>query len=197
MEYIIKNINDFNDNEINEFYKKIHEIKRMRIDKFKNSEAKIRSIIGELLLSELLKKRNIDYNDIDYSYNEYGKPYLSDSKIFFNISHSYDYVITVISDNEIGIDIEKIRNVPKNIVNQIATEKERKYVLAKEERLFRIYTLKEAYFKLLGNNLNNILNVEFTIKDNKVTCSDESVTSKFINDIDGYVIAYCEKKKKS
>ena len=201
MEYFIKNINDFNDIEINEFYGKIPEIKRKKIDKYKNSDTKVRSIIGELLLSELLSKRNINYSDIDYIYNENSKPYFIDNNLFFNISHSYDYVISVVSDNEIGIDIEKIRETPKNIINQIATQKEKEYILSNEdnieERIFRIYTLKEAYFKMLGTNLNNILNVEFTINNDMVTCNDKSVNVGFINDIDGYVIAYCEKKKKS
>jgi len=73
----------------------------------------------------------------------------------------------------------------------------KKYILSTntniEERIFRIYTLKEAYFKMLGTNLNHILEVEFKIENNKVLCSDKNVKVGFINNIDGYIIAYCEK----
>ena len=197
MEYIIKNINDFNKDDINNFYDKIPKLKKDKINKLKNYNSKIRSIIGEMLLKELLVKNNVSYNSLDYYINEYGKPYLKDYNIFFNISHSFDYVITAISNNEIGIDIEKVRQTPIKTINQFATEKEKEYILSSknniEERIFKIFTLKEAYFKRLGTNLNNILEVEFIIKNDKIYCNDKKVKVGFINDIKGYIIAYCEK----
>lgn len=197
MEYIIKNVADFSKKDIINFYDKIPKLKKDKIDKFKNYETKTKSIIGEILLCELLTKNNIYYNNIEYYINDYGKPYLKDKNIFFNISHSFDYIITTISKNEIGIDIEKVRKTPLNIINQFATNEEKKYILSTntniEERIFRIYTLKEAYFKMLGTNLNHILEVEFKIENNKVLCSDKNVKVGFINNIDGYIIAYCEK----
>lgn len=197
LEYIIRNINDFNTEDINNFYDKIPKLKKDKISKFKNYESKVRSIIGEMNLKELLAKKNISYNSLDYYINKYGKQYLKNDKIFFNISHSFDYVITAISNNEIGIDIEKVRQTPIKIINQFATEKEKEYILSSnkniEERIFKIYTLKEAYFKMLGTNLNNILEVEFIIENDKIYCNDKNVKVGFINDIKGYIIAYCEK----
>ena len=197
LEYIIRNINDFNTEDINNFYDKIPKLKKDKISKFKNYESKVRSIIGEMNLKELLAKKNISYNSLDYYINKYGKQYLKNDKIFFNISHSFDYVITAISNNEIGIDIEKVRQTPIKIINQFATEKEKEYILSSnkniEERIFKIYTLKEAYFKMLGTNLNNILEVEFIIDNDKIYCNDKNVKVGFINDIKGYIIAYCEK----
>ena len=197
MEYIIKNITYFNQNDIKHFYEKIPKLKKDKIAKYKNYETKARSIIGEMILKELLSKRNISYRDLDYYVNNYGKPYLKNMDLFFNISHSFDYVIAAISDKEIGIDVEKIRKTPITIMNQFATKKEKEYILSSnnniEERIFKIYTLKEAYFKMLGINLNHILEVEFTIKNDKIYCNDKNVKAGLINDINGYVIAYCEK----
>ncbi len=197
MEYIIKNINNYNTNTINNFYTNIPSIKKEKINKYKNVERKNVSIIGELLLKELLKKRNISYNKINYSYNKYGKPYLNND-IYCNISHSYEYVIATISNKEIGIDIEKIRETPLNVINQFATDKEKEYILSSEnnieKRIFEIYTLKESYFKMLGTYLNHILDVEFIIDNDKVYCSDNTVQVGFIKDIEGYIISYCEKK---
>ena len=56
MEYIIRNINDFNTEDINNFYDKIPKLKKDKISKFKNYESKVRSIIGEMNLKELLAK---------------------------------------------------------------------------------------------------------------------------------------------
>mgnify|MGYP004500489071 CR=1 FL=1 len=197
MEYIIKSINDYSKDDVNNFYTEIPKLKKDRIDKYKNYESKTRLIVAEIIFSELLAKRNISYNSLEYYNNEYGKSYLKNNNLFFNISHSFDYVITIISNKEIGIDIEKIRKTPFNVINQFATEKEKEYILSSskniEERIFKIYTLKEAYFKMLGTNLNHILEVEFIIEKDKIYCNDRNVKVGFINDIKGYVIAYCEK----
>ena len=199
MEYIVKSINNFDLNDIKQFYNKIPKIKKEKIDKYKINDAKSRSIVGEILLEELLSKKGISYNSIDYFINDEGKPYIKNNNLFFNISHSENYVITVISEKEIGVDIEKIRKVPLNTIRQFATENEKKYILSSnsniEERLFKIYTLKEAYFKMKGENLSRIFEVEFKIDNNIIYCSDNNIIANFINDIDGYIISYCEKKE--
>jgi 4'-phosphopantetheinyl transferase len=196
MKYSIKNIYDFPIDVLYNFYNKIPEIKRNKIDKLKNINTKKCSIIGELLLNDLINDEV--YNKVDYYFNEYGKPYFKNTDLFFNISHSFDYVITAISEKEIGIDIEKIRKTPINVINQFATGNEKKYILSSssniEERIFKIYTLKEAYVKMLGTNMNDVFQIEFEIINNNVSCSDNNVKVGFIDDIEGYIIAYCERK---
>lgn len=198
LKYIVKNIKEFNKEDLNDFYLRIPKQKRMQINKYKNYEAKTRTLVAEILLNNLLASQNISYQNTKYFNNKYGKPYLKNSELFFNVSHSFDYVITTISNKEIGIDIEKVRKTSLKVINQFATSKEKKYILSSdeniEERIFKIYTLKEAYFKMLGTNLNHILEIEFIIKNDKVYCSDKNVKVGFINDVKGYIIAYCEKK---
>lgn len=198
LKYIVKNIKEFNKEDLNDFYLRIPKQKRMQIDKYKNYETKTRTLVAEILLNNLLASQNISYQNTKYFNNKYGKPYLKNSELFFNVSHSFDYVITTISNKEIGIDIEKVRKTSLKVINQFATSKEKKYILSSdeniEERIFKIYTLKEAYFKMLGTNLNHILEIEFIIKNDKVYCSDKNVKVGFINDVKGYIIAYCEKK---
>ncbi len=197
MKYIVKNINSFKQIDIDNFYDEIIPSKKEIINKLKNTTKKKQSIIGELLLKELLKKNKINYNNINYYINEDGKPYLLNNSTYFNISHSYDYVIVTTSNKEIGIDIEKIRKTKLNVINRFATIKEKEYILSSNEdilkRLFQIYTLKEAYFKMKGTNLKDILNVEFEIHNDRITCSDKSVNAFFIHDINDYIISYCEK----
>lgn len=57
---------------------------------------------------------NNQYFDYEIAYNSQGKPYfLSNCEIFFNISHSSNYVACVIGDRPVGIDIEKPVKVDK------------------------------------------------------------------------------------
>ena len=184
MDIIVKNINEYSNEEINLFYKTS---KNKRIIDKKNEKSKKQSIIGEMILSELLKKYNKNHNKIEVIYNKNGKPYLKNSDIYFNISHADEYVVCAISKKEIGVDIEKIRETNINTINYFSTEKEKEYILADTEkiyyRLFEIYTLKEAYIKMNGDSLTNIKNI---------TNYDEAHITK--KEVDNYIITICEKK---
>ena len=197
MKYIIKNINDYSDKEINNFYNNIYIEKKKRINNFKNELKVKQSIIGELLLRDLLDKYyNIDYNELEFEFNKNNKPFIVNKNIFYNISHSSNYVIAVVSDKEIGIDIEKIRETNIKSINYFASSKEKEYILLEHnnlfKRLFEIYTLKEAYVKMIGKSILDIKNVEFTISNNHIYRSDINVRCySFI--YDNYVISVCEK----
>lgn len=154
----------------------------------KNTKLKIRN----LLLNDLID----NYDSQEIYYNDYGKPYIKDNNIYFNISHSYDYLIVCTSEYEVGIDIEKIRPVKKELIDYIATENEKEYIYSEkaniEKRVFEIYTLKEAYFKMLGTGLQDFKSVEFSIANNRVICKTKKIHSSLYYDIDGYVFAICE-----
>ena len=190
-------IDDYTKDEINNFIDKIYTLKRNKIKKITNQEKNKKFIIGEIILSKLLKKYyNLDYSKLKFNINKFGKPYIVDKNIFYNISHSNSYVVVVISDKEIGIDLEKIRPVDLKTINYFATEFEKKYILKDknniEKRLFEIYTLKEAYFKMKGENLNKIKEIEFTISNNSISCNDKLVSLKLNYIIPNYIIAICE-----
>ena len=196
--YLYRNIKNFNTNEILNYYNHIYEEKKIRLSKYLNKSRFKSSVIGEILLEKLLKEENINYKNQIFYLNKNDKPYLAGSNIYYNISHSYDYVITIISDNEIGIDIEKIRKTNVNTINKFATKKEKEYILSNNEdiylRLFKIYTLKEAYIKMLGENISKIKEVEFEIHNNEIICSDKNIIA-FTRIIDNnYIFSVCKKK---
>ena len=84
--------------------------------------------------------------------------------------------------------IEKVRKINFQNIKYFATESEKRYIKNSYKRAFQIYTLKESYFKMLGDNLNNILDIEFIVKNNKVI-NNNSFNSIFINDIKNYIIS--------
>ena len=67
---------------------------------------------GFLSVRRLLK--HAGYEDSHLSYNEYGRPFLSDDK-HISITHSFEFAAVLISDQEAGIDIEKNREKILNI----------------------------------------------------------------------------------
>ena len=198
MKLVYENINNYSLEEYKVFLITLKKEKQYKIANILKDDDKKRSILGEILLINLLNELNIDYNSITITKNKYGKPYIKDLDLFFNISHSNDFVVCAISKNEIGIDIEKIRETKDSIINQFATTKEKQYINEFKNkfnnRVFEIFTLKESYFKCLGTNLNHIKNIEFEINKNIVRCNKQHFEFKLIHEINDYIIAICEKR---
>ena len=129
-------------------------------EKFKKSKApeikRLTSLLGEMILrSALINEYNSKNTDIIIERTENGKPYLKNiSDIYFNISHSGNAVAVAISDNEIGIDIEKIKTPNLKVAERFFTENEKKYINSDID-FFEIWTKKEAYFKQLGKGISD------------------------------------------
>jgi len=198
LKLIYENINNYSLEEYKTFLTKLKQEKQDKILNILNDNDKKRSILGEILLIKLLNEMDIDYNSISIIKNKYGKPYIENLDLFFNISHSKDFVVCAISKNEIGIDIEKIRETKESIINQFANDIEKNYIneLKGEynKRAFEIFTLKESYFKCLGTNLNNIKEIEFELKNNVIKSNKKNFQFKLTYQIDDYIIAICEKR---
>ena len=89
-----------------------------------------------------------------------GKPYFSSNcEIFFNISHSSNYVACVIGNRPVGIDIEKARKGRQNLAKRFFDVSEAEWIKEcdSDQRFFRIWTLKEAYGKATGQGVLDIL----------------------------------------
>lgn len=109
----------------------------------------------ELTAGFLLKQYLDVSRDEQLIRTEYGKPMLRSGKPFFNLSHSGEYTMLAIADMDIGVDIEKIREVHWPTVRKVFSKEQR--VLLEETsrveqpRLFtELWTRYEALLKLSG-----------------------------------------------
>ena len=128
-----------------------------------------------LLEENLIKEFHFKKEDLKYMIGLKGKPYLKKGSPFFSISHCDNIVVCIISKCNVGIDIEGVKEVNKFIVNKALTQKEKIQLYSlkinKDEYFFRIWTLKEALLKNIGDGLSyGIKNIEFDIKDD-ITCN--------------------------
>lgn len=192
MHFIIDSINNYNN--YNLMYESLGYNDKIKIDKILYNNDKKSHILSKYLFNNILtQKYNLDYNNIYF--NDNGKPLING--IYFNISHSHEYVVLAFSKNNIGIDIEKIREVDIKVIDFFCTENEKKYILEgknKYKNLFEIFCLKEAYFKMLGTSILNAKNIEFKITKNKIICtSNDNLNIIINNDINGYIVAIIEK----
>ena len=137
----------------------------------------------------------ITEQSIEFHLSEYGKPFVKDIDIHFSISHSGDYAVCAVSDKEIGIDIEKIKEINPKAARKFACENEQNYIDSHTDGFFEIWTLKEAYFKCIGTGLGtDIKNVSFSAEKNGVLCSENGFECLFHKIADGYICSTCERK---
>ena len=191
---IIKNINDYQENFYNNTLSIIKKAKQQKINNLKNDHHRKESILGEYLLIKTLKRfYHLNYQNINISYNQNNKPYLSHHQIYYSISHSHGLTAIYISSKKCGIDIQRIQKVDSSIIKSFATLKEQEYISEKNSliRLYEIYTLKEAYIKMIGSNLFNIKSIEFIIKNNQIICNNHHLKIT-IKHYKNYLISICE-----
>ena len=105
---------------------------------------------GFLSVRHLL--REFGYTDQDLFYDDYGKPHLKDGK-HISITHSFTFSGVIISDREVGIDIEKQRS-KIGIIAKKFVDYEFNYLNKDSEDYIRkltvIWGIKESLYKLFA-----------------------------------------------
>lgn len=134
------------------------------VKKYKGKADFQRSLLGEVLARTMLSETcGIPPNKLIFLRSEKGKPKLRDiPSLYFNISHSGKWIIVVVADVEVGIDIEKIRPPQYRIAERYFSSHEVETLNSlsenkKVEYFFDLWTLKESYLKLIGKGLTKSL----------------------------------------
>ena len=147
--------------------KRIDKINRLKIDLDKK-----RSAGCELLLLHGLIVLNA-YSKIEYIYKANGKPSLKNHpNIHFNYSHSDIYSGCVISTDEVGLDMERVRDYPLEKVEKLSlrvmNEKQQIDILEDKnpkERFIQHWVVKESFSKLVGLGMSlpfKTINIDWT-----------------------------------
>lgn len=161
--FIIKNSNFSNNNII--FFSEF--LSKSEIDKANNFYTKNLTesyIIAHSILRNILGQfAKILPQQVEFVHNEYGKPFLKDSNIQFNISHSNNIISYIVALNyKVGIDVELYKNQfnYKEFSDLVFTPSETKIfscVSLKEEiktKLFyNLWVKKESLVKATGQGL--------------------------------------------
>lgn len=157
--------------------------------KNKNSIHSKLHLYSELLVRYFIcNKLKIRNNELRIAKNKYGKPHLlNNDKLFYNISHTRNAIAVTLSDKEIGVDIERIRNFDLKIINRFFSIAEQEYVLLSNNKIqafFEVWTKKEAFIKYEGYGLSIPLN-SINVFDKNKYC----LTNTF--NIKNYIISTC------
>jgi 4'-phosphopantetheinyl transferase len=142
----------------NEFRKAVSllpEGMQQRLGRFKRWQDAHSYLYGRLLLKEGMLQLGYKNSLESMKRNEYGKPYFTNSSFAFNISHSGEYVVCVISTDEqehLGIDIEKIKPIVFEDFDCVFSSHEKKEIDS-YNKFYTYWTRKEAIVKADGRGM--------------------------------------------
>jgi 4'-phosphopantetheinyl transferase len=113
------------------------------------------SLLGKLLLYKLLGEIGADGKDLSgLTYSANGKPMLEGAGVSFNISHSGNYVVCAMTNQQqIGVDIEKIEEIDLDKLSCALSRNEFNFIQRSQRKsyeFFKIWTAKEAILKAKG-----------------------------------------------
>lgn len=188
---------------LDELSKNIHLTKR--------SEERLLSMRSELHQRGFLSVRHLlqkaGYDDFDLFYTENGKPHLKNGKRI-SITHSFTFSAIIISDAEVGIDIEKNREKIKIIQHKFVNF-EKGFIHKDDdiiEQLTVIWGAKESLYKIYpygGLTFKNDIDINsFQIADKNTTGNIKVKDWNknydiFFEQIDGFTLVYAIESSKN
>ena len=113
----------------------------------------------------------------DIGRNRYGKPFLKGiTDLHFNISHSGCWIVTVVDNMPIGVDVELILPVDYKLIKNFLSDIEYRDLMDSSspvDYFYDLWTLKESYIKAVGKGLSIPLD-SFMIRKSDGTFKIES-----------------------
>ena len=153
---------------------------RERFYKFRFKEDSLRTLYGEIIVRYVLTTQfAIKNEEIKILRTSYGKPFIENVPLHYNISHSGEWVACAFASREVGIDIEMIKDVDMKIAERYFCEYEYDSLLSISDKdrinyFYKLWTLKESYLKWLGTGISTSLNsFGFMICDSQILFSDK------------------------
>ncbi|MDO4745548.1 MAG: 4'-phosphopantetheinyl transferase superfamily protein [Bacillota bacterium] len=158
------------------------------IEKYKNRYPFLKGRrLTDALILDCLKEYGIENPEVQRT--DKGKPYSTTGDVHLSVSHTKELFLCIIDEAPVGIDVEVRRatNFDK-ISHRYFTAEEKAYIDENGEAgFFKIWTRKEAYSKLTGRGLEEIIKGTPVLERDDVEFTDMQLE-------DGVWCAYCVKK---
>lgn len=151
-----------------EYYDRVSVRRKEKVDRMYFQKDKCLSLGAGLLLRQACKDFGIDYQDVTFTENRYSKPFFNKSNIQFNLSHSGERAMCIMSESAVGCDVEQVGRPDLQIAQKYFSGYEYAEILSRADPMeqadcfYRLWTLKESFIKCIGEGLFLSLN-EFTV----------------------------------
>ncbi len=141
---------------------KIEAGRRERLERTQSRVQRLRSLAAGCLLHDALCRElgllPKEKGAFSIGYREGGKPFLREGEgLFFNLSHSGDYVCCAVGREETGVDIQVHTKVRQSLPERFFTQEDNRRLkeagMEREALFFRMWSIKESYLKLTGKGI--------------------------------------------
>lgn len=183
----IKEIDGIEEKELDAVIASLPQWRREKVMAYKHMQGRKESAVSFSLLQQALREKYGIEEDIDFEFNEHGKPSLKNrQEIFFNMSHCKKAVACVIGERPVGIDVEMCGRYKESLARHVLSEEEFMAVQQSgnpDLAFTKFWTKKEAVLKLAGTGVSSgMKEVLEEYKDKKITTTE----------CDGYVYSVAE-----
>ncbi len=185
--------------------KESYEFLSAEIELSKKNNDRVNGMKSEIHRKGFLSIRHLlaseGYCDKDLWYDENGKPHLTDGK-HISITHSFNFSAIIISDMEVGIDIEKKREKILKIAHKFTSIEDYQKLAHKDviiRKLTIVWSAKESIYKSFARKgltfFNHIYVEDFSLYYNtttaKVNFQDKTENyNVWFYEFEGFTCAY-------
>ena len=135
----------------------LSDYRREKLARIRDPRLRCSSAAAELLLIRALSERpDAPPLPLKICCDAMGKPFLPDSRYFFNLSHSGDYAACCLAEYPVGVDVQVIRPCRKELVERFFSSAEQEHIARCEDKdraFTRIWARKESFLKAIGLGL--------------------------------------------
>ena len=182
-------------------YAAVSPARREKTDRFRFEKDKRLCLGAELLLRHALRAGGVGEVPMVFDHGAQGKPYFNGSGVFFNLSHSGEYVVCALAPYEVGCDVEQITPIDLNIARRFFFRSEYDDIAAqttekaRNELFFRCWTLKESFMKVTGLGMKLPLDAFEIVRGAEITVRQSVDTRQYsfaeFDKLSGYKCALC------
>ena len=156
MVYVNENVDEL---DLGQALARVSAQRREQALKFRHENGQRLCLAAYLLLMEGLRNEYGINEPPVFDYSPEGKPYIAARPdIHFNLSHSGNVALCVVSDQPVGADVEVPRKISPSLIDYTMNPEEQAEINASHDpaRAFlRLWTQKEALLKLMGKGISN------------------------------------------
>jgi 4'-phosphopantetheinyl transferase len=153
---------------------------KSRVERLRSPEKAQAFVVARTRLRRILSRYvGVEPQALKIQYGDHGKPFILESPIRFNLSHSGQWGVCLVSRNlDVGVDLERVNRelAYATLSQRFFSKKENLWLQAAPEsrrrrNFFRLWTRKEAWLKGKGGG--------FSEPDLELACAHVSARSAF------------------
>ena len=196
----VLDLNRCTEDEYEKIFTKVSDERKARSNFFLFQSDSQLSIAGGYLFEQGMKE--LGYESYGVAYGISGKPYLCEPEgLYFSTSHSGTIAACAFFDEEIGLDIQQVREVSEKMIRKACTDKEYEHLMAMDEEarkdaFCRMWTIKESYVKYTGTGMSVMpLELEVDMGEHMTISHDGNIMDVVFEEyeIPGYHMTLCRK----